>query len=169
MRHKTSGQRLSERPLPRRNHPLCSALAAGLTRVRVGTLGLGIRFSHVCAGLGCTVVLRPWAVIDLGRSIEPNQTRATAGSGGGRGRRSWFLVPAPQQERQRQEEQSVLPPRLERRRWRHTRPSRLCGPGRHRFCWRRSNRSRHYKGQWSQPARLVGRLGGPEQHLRSKR
>ena len=64
-------------------HP---ALAAGLARVGVGAFGLGSSFGHIRAGLGCPVVLRSRAVIDLGGCIKPNKTWSATGSRRGRSR-----------------------------------------------------------------------------------
>jgi hypothetical protein len=67
-------------PRVSRVRPSSSALTAGFARIRVRAFGLRRGFRHVCASLGCAVVLRALAVIDLGGRIQPDQTWSTARS-----------------------------------------------------------------------------------------
>ena len=79
---KVKGSGPSYGPLPPTTR--AAALAAGFARICVGAFGLGRGLSHICAGFGCSVVLRPRAVIDLGGRVQPDQARTTAGSRSGR-------------------------------------------------------------------------------------
>ncbi len=64
--------------------------------VRMGALGLCVGLGHICSRFGLAVVVRPIAVVDVARRIQPHETGSTTrrlrhrrGLCRGRGLRRW--------------------------------------------------------------------------------